>query len=189
VRSRVDPRIPRRVDEVLTRSGAPRLPNGIGIDVRRILERFSRLNVKFVRGLNPGGRRLLAAYVPQFRCVFVEKDCIEARQRFSMAHELGHVELEDDFGDADSLFKTTEAFLCFEADTVTAAAGERTAGLRRRRETRANQFAALLLMPEYLVKEVWRNVGEVRRGADLLGVSKESLRYRLAGLGLIDESG
>ena len=185
VRARIDPKIVRRVDDVLTRSGCPKLPNGVGIDVRRILEQFSRLNVRFVRELNLGGRDLLAAYVPQFRCVFVEKNCFEPRQRFSMAHELGHAELEDDFGDADSLFKVTEAFLCAEADADVTPHGERSAGQRRRREIRANQFAALLLMPEHLVKEVWRSDKDVRRSADVLGVSAESLRYRLTDLRLV----
>jgi Zn-dependent peptidase ImmA (M78 family) len=127
----------------------------------------------------------MAAYVAQFRCVFVEKNCISARQRFSMAHELGHAELEDDFGDADTLFKVTEAFLCVESDTEATTYDERARGRRRRREIRANQFASLLLMPAQLVKEVWRSRRDLRVCAEDLGVSIESLRYRLTDLGLL----
>jgi Zn-dependent peptidase ImmA (M78 family) len=181
----IDPKITRRVDAVLMRSGAPRLSNGVGIDVKRILERFSRLNVRFVADLRLGGRPLLAAYVPQFRCVFVEKHCFLPRQRFSMAHELGHAELEDDFGDADTLFNVAQAFLCTESDTDETPNDERRMGLRRLRERRADKFASLLLMPEQIVRETWRGCGEIRTCADLLGVSMQSLRFRLSELGLL----
>lgn len=187
IRSRgwIDPKIIRRVDAVLTRSGAPKLPNGVGIDVKRILEQFSKLNVRFVADLRPGGRPLLAAYVPQFRCVFVEKNCFLPRQRFSMAHELGHAELEDDFGDADALFNVAQAFFCTESDTDETPGDERRMSQRRLRERRADKFASLLLMPEQIVRDTWRECNDVRACADLLGVSMQSLRFRLTDLGLL----
>ena len=42
-----------------------------------------------------------------------------------------------------------------------------------------------LLMPDGLVRETWRACPDVRRAAELLGISMESLRYRLEELGLM----
>jgi Zn-dependent peptidase ImmA (M78 family) len=62
---------------------------------------------------------------------------------------------------------------------------ELRAGLRRRKEIRANRFAAHLLMPEGLIREVWRLERENRdRVAVTLSVSKEALGYRLQDLNL-----
>lgn len=180
----IDPKIMRCADDVLHRSGAPRLFNGVAIDVRRIIEGFWNLQVALVPNLTLAGRHLLAAYIPEFHYILVERNCIEPRQRFSMAHELGHAVLEDDFGPADTLFQVSEAFLCVEGDADPSLGDERTAGRRRRREIRANQFATRLLMPDGLVKDVWRRGRDVRAVAGELGVSMESLTYRLRDLGL-----
>jgi Zn-dependent peptidase ImmA (M78 family) len=62
---------------------------------------------------------------------------------------------------------------------------ELKAGLRRKKEIRANKFAAHLLMPDGLVREVWRlEHGNADRVATTLGVSKETLGYRLEDLNL-----
>ncbi len=62
---------------------------------------------------------------------------------------------------------------------------ERRAGLRRKREIRANKFAAHLLMPEGLVREVWREQhGNAERVSDALMMSNEALEYRLKDLRL-----
>lgn len=187
----VDPAIGRRADEVLRKSGYPRLPNRVGIDLERIVLEYYRVQLRYHPNLKFNGRPLLAAYIPSFPYLFVHRSCIPSRQRFSIAHELGHAELEDDFGPAEGLFAHKEAFLCSADDIdseVATARGERRYGRRRRREIRANQFAVRLLMPEGLVKETWRSCLDISRTAGLLGVSMESLRYRLEELGLMSES-
>jgi Zn-dependent peptidase ImmA (M78 family) len=186
----VDPAIARRADEVLRKSGYPRLHNHVGIDLERIVSEYYRLQLRYHPDLKFNGRSLLAAYIPSFPFLFVHRGCMTSRQRFSIAHELGHAELEDDFGPAEALFAQKEAFLCSAADIEGEAAAreERRCGRRRRREIRANQFAVRLLMPDGLVRETWRTCFDICRTAELLGVSMESLRYRLQELGLISES-
>lgn len=185
----VDPKIRKRADELLRRSGYPRLPNGIGIDVQAIIENFCGFRFALVRNLELGGKPRLAAYIPEHNYVLVEENCIESRQRFSMAHELGHAELEHDFGPAQSLFgdNAATAFLCGDDDLGGIPVDSRRAGLRRRSEIRANQFAAFLLMPETLVREVWRDCADVRACAAGLCVSVESLGYRLRDLRLVQQ--
>lgn len=185
----IDPIIKKRADEVLRRSGMPRLDNGIAIDVRGIIEDFCKFKFAEVPNLEFNGKRRLAAFIPDFNYILVEEHCIEVRRRFSMAHELGHAQLEHDFGSAESLFGSTtqQAFLCGEDDLEGARLDERRAGLRRRSEIRANQFAAFLLMPEGLVREVWRNASAVRDCADKLAVSVQAIGYRLGDLRLAPE--
>lgn len=186
----IDPNIRKRADEILRRSGYPRLPNGIGIDVQAIIEDFCKFKFALVPELQLGGKRRLAVYIPEHNYVIVEEHCIESRRRFSLAHELAHAELEHDFGPAQNLFgdSTAAAFLCGEEDLSVARTAERRVGLRRRSEIRANQFAAFLLMPEPLVREVWRRHADPQTCAGALSVSVESLGYRLRELGLVRRS-
>lgn len=173
--------------DILQRSGYPRTSNGIAIDVEGILRDYCKFEVMHIPGLDPGGKAVLGLFVPDGDTVMIEDNCIEVRKRFSMAHELGHAQLEYDFGAADSLFALPEVeiFECVADDESLALMDERTAGLRRRKEIRANQFAAHLLMPDGLVQDIWRQEGQdVASVAAALMVSKEALRYRLRDLGL-----
>jgi len=176
-----------RAEEILRRSALPRFGNGIAIDVRRIVEDFCRFKIALVPSLEFNGKRRSAAFIPDFNYILVEENCIESRRRFSMAHELGHAELEHDFGSSESLFgpQAQQAFLCREDDLEDRKSDERRVGRRRRSEIRANQFAVFLLMPEDLVREVWRNNRDVRACADALAVSVQAMSYRLNDLKLI----
>ena len=174
-------------NETLRRSGQPFLPNGRAIDVLKIAEQFCGLEVMFIPDLNPSGKTLLGLFTPTLNAIMVNSDNIEARQRFTIAHEIGHVQLEHGHGSAASLFETEEpeTFECTGDDDSLADMDERIAGLRRRKEIRANNFAAHLLMPEGLVRKVWREEHEdLERTAYALQVSKESLGYRLRNLRL-----
>lgn len=183
-------RDPKRIaEEVLARSGAPRLAGRRGIDVERILRYYRSIDVMYIPDLNPGGTLLDALFVPEYRIVMVEANSREGRQRFSLAHELGHAELEHDYGPADSLFDAQHvSFLCQHNDMKSSPVDERRVGMRRRAETRANQFAATLLMPVSLVREVWRETGDVRMCAQELGVSKMAFEIRLSELRLVSIS-
>jgi Zn-dependent peptidase ImmA (M78 family) len=183
----VHPEIGQAAERILRESGPPRLDNGIGIDVVAIIREFCNLEVAWISGLRPMGKALLGLYVPQFRAVLVENECHPHRQRFSLAHELGHAQLQDDFGDADSLFDVQAlqmVYFCDAADMSAKPDDERSRGRRRRLEVRANQFAGELLMPTGLVKEVWPRYRDVRKCGELLGVSKQSLEIRLQQLNL-----
>ena len=69
----VDPLIGRRADEVLRKSGNPRLPNGVGIDLERIVAEYYRLQLRYHPDLTLSGRSLLAAYIPSFPFLFVHR--------------------------------------------------------------------------------------------------------------------
>jgi Zn-dependent peptidase ImmA (M78 family) len=183
----IDPAIKRRAEEILTRSGCPRLANGIAVDIQKIIEEFCRFKFALVPNLELNGKARLAAFIPQHNYILVEEHCIEPRQRFSMAHELGHAQLEHDYGPADSLFASMghEAFLCGEDDLGASENSELRVGRRRRSEIRANQFASFILMPEALVREVWRNRRDASYCASDLGVSAQAIGYRLQQLGLV----
>lgn len=90
------------------------------------------------------------------------------RQRFSMAHEYAHYLLHR--GKIDSMP---------EGERILHRNGDRNSI-----EYQANTFAAELLMPEVLVRRAFRlSDGNLTKMALELGVSKESLKYRLNNLG------
>lgn len=95
------------------------------------------------------------------------------RQRFTIAHEIGHFALGHlDASKTRLLRDTSGAFNTVEFDPI---------------EAQANKFAAALLMPSEEVKALFfgkgsKNVDEM---ASLFKVSSVAMRYRLVKLGLI----
>ena len=89
------------------------------------------------------------------------------RQRFTIAHELGHYFLH--FNDIDE----DGSFVSFRAS-------------RSARETEANNFAAELLMPEDILREEYNlsYIPSVSYLASKFKVSTEAMGYRLKNLGL-----
>ena len=89
------------------------------------------------------------------------------RQRFTIAHELGHYALNH--GDKkDTLFRHAN-------------------GAHERDEIEANQFAAELLMPEGVIRHLIFNekIVDVSILAGKLWVSEQAMLYRLKNLGLV----
>jgi Zn-dependent peptidase ImmA (M78 family) len=180
-----DPKI--IAEETLRKSDSPRLSNGYAVDVESIARDYCGFEVMHIDDLELGGKPVFGLYVHALNAVMVMNNCYEPRKRFSIAHEIGHAQLEYDHGDAAPLFELDEPEIlgCTEEDQSFGLMNERTAGLRRRKEIRANQFAAHLLMPDGLVREVWRlERANADRVASTLGVSKEALGYRLEDLNL-----
>ena len=102
------------------------------------------------------------------------------RQRFTIAHELGHYLLHQD---RPTVF-VDQLLVHFRA--------ERSASRADPREAEANTFAAALLMPEQLLQQALQDnpidIGDeeaVRRFAQEFAVSPQALTIRLASLGLI----
>lgn len=97
------------------------------------------------------------------------------RQRFTIAHELGHYLLHKD----SKLFVDRKQRALYR--NAVSATGEVL------REREANSFAAALLMPEKLIEEeVWNLTEEddiVYTLADKFGVSKLAMSFRLSNLG------
>jgi len=110
-------------------------------------------------------------YSGYYRCLngvpSIEYNVTEApvRQRFTVAHELGHFALghEDAPRDGGNFQSSVDP-----------------------RERQANRFAAELIMPASLVTHYYQNGvgGSVAALAQFFGVSKDAMGYRLINLGL-----
>lgn len=91
---------------------------------------------------------------------------ISYRNRFTIAHELGHV-----------LLGHVNEGNPRERDT--------TFGNYNPVERAANIFAAELVMPEMKVKELFRGASSVQQLSEIFGVSNAAMSYRLQNLGLV----
>ena len=99
------------------------------------------------------------------------------RKRFSVAHELGHHFLHL-VGDAEIVTRKIDLFReCMKP--------EYEEDEDKRKEVEANQFAAGLLMPESLMREVYEKTGGLREMARVFNVSEEAMGIRLNTLGLV----
>jgi Zn-dependent peptidase ImmA (M78 family) len=101
------------------------------------------------------------------------------RQRFTIAHECGHLYLHADQG--DRLWVDKAYFTIFYRDS-NSSSGDKLA------EIQANQFAAGLLMPEVLLKEhLTQELSDVDifRLALRFQVSEQAMTLRLVSLGML----
>lgn len=114
----------------------------------------------------------------------INKSDSPVRQRFTIAHELGHFVLEHQRGGVfvDQKGNTHPAFYRDAASSL----GMVT------QEQEANAFAAALLMPKYVVAERFSqksfDLGDeeaLKELAEEFGVSTQAIAFRLANLGLI----
>ena len=110
------------------------------------------------------------------------------RQRFTIAHELGHFSLHGSEDDNDVLFIDKKIYHRNQASGT----GE------FRREIEANQFAAEILMPKDMVVSAEKDSGDeidlsddenIYMLANKFQVSEQALTIRLADLGLIQGLG
>lgn len=112
----------------------------------------------------------------------------EVRQRFTLAHELGHYVLHGK-GKDDYLF-VDNAKVMFRTN--------KTSNQDYKREREANVFAASLLMPKSLIHEEFKSIEEssnhnliedeiVKEMASKFKVSQIAMTYRLINLGLIQQ--
>lgn len=114
-----------------------------------------------------GGDDVSGAINHAERVIYVNSNESPVRQRFTLAHEIGHAALH---------------------------AGESVIDYRKNidspdpnntKEVQANQFAANLLMPSDDFIEVWRSRGgDAKRVANYFGVSESAATYRAMNLGL-----
>lgn len=106
----------------------------------------------------------------------------EQRQRFTVAHELGHFVLhKDDKPLFVDKIESTEKVLYRNFDSST---GE----IKKERE--ANAFAASLLMPRFILNQVITNIPKDRSGiitylAKEFNVSEQAMSFRLSNLGYV----
>ena len=98
------------------------------------------------------------------------------RQRFTIAHELGHFVLH----------KETPLFVDKKNDRIMYRNSESTTG-EIRKEREANAFAAALLMPMSFIRDEWQKIplkqNPVEYLANVFTVSEQAMSFRLANLG------
>lgn len=102
----------------------------------------------------------------------------EARQHFTLAHELGHYFLHKDLLTKGEGFIDGDAWLdgpniLYRMDGVT----------KTQYELEANTYAASLIMPASLVKRAWEVTGSVQECAKIFKVSTIAMSVRLTKLG------
>lgn len=118
--------------------------------------------------------------------IHVSQDQALVRQRFTIAHELGHFWLHLRGSQQNGGFQDTPAMveaLDSEADAPTAVAYRRDQVINAT-EREANRFAASLLMPAPLVRAAFRRPEDLPRLAQWFAVSLGSLTIRIRELGL-----
>ncbi|MCY4654068.1 MAG: ImmA/IrrE family metallo-endopeptidase [Dehalococcoidia bacterium] len=144
--------------EVMSELGvAPPAP----VDIDRIARDWG-LAVEYVK--RPRGMH--GRVVPERAVIEVAISDHPNRQRFTLAHELGHYVLEHNpvFADAEPRGSSNPTAV---------------------NEREANYFAAVLLMPEEWVRQDWQKLQDAGRMAGLYRTSAESMWYRLEELRLI----
>lgn len=127
--------------------------------------------INFVRSYVLGGESGLTTDEPDdILRVFINENEPFVRQRFSLLHEWKHVL---DFPDHERLYRDLG-----QGDQ------EKHYTLR---EAVANEFAAHVLMPTHLVKELWLKTPDLLLLATLFNVSTEAIKRRLEKMGLIGD--
>ncbi|NMO50325.1 ImmA/IrrE family metallo-endopeptidase [Actinoplanes sp. TBRC 11911] len=138
-------------------------------DLCDLLERSFGLDIGFEP--LPDGLDGLSVASDGLAAALVSSGISATRQRFTIAHELGHLMA----GDSQDLLVDEDVF-----------------GTKSRAETRANAFAAAFLMPERAVRTaVPHGVSEEIVAALLgrFGVSLDALAFRLHNVGVVNSAG
>lgn len=129
----------------------------------RAIRDLPRISVRRRRGLPVSG---LTHWHNGRWLIVINADEPEARQRFSLAHELKHI-----------IDHTTKDRTCWDEPGWSA---------RRKAESLANHFAACLLMPKRHVLSTWGRQPNLQALADTFAVSLPAARVRASFLGLLD---
>lgn len=101
--------------------------------------------------------------------IYVNRDQAETRQRFSKAHEFGHVvlwHLDNEYEKVDFKMRKNGWYTKEELQE----------------EKEANLFASALLMPAHLIQELYNAGKSVYEMAMAFGVSDQAIRIRLFNL-------
>jgi len=134
--------------------------------------------------------------IPELRVIRINRNKPKTRQRFTLAHELGHWVLFHQhrlFEDEQEGFEKEDGRPLFDklADDVSAEKEEKEtgferAGSRKTREQEANIFAAEILMPTQWVRADWRTYKQDVNGlAKRYEVSDDAMWIKVMELGLI----
>lgn len=112
--------------------------------------------------------------------ILINKTKPETRRNFTIAHELGHYFLHQ------NTIKTEEVLVTAPEVLENTTLYRLDAAEYSKIETEANRFAAVLIMPEGLVLEAWKNFENVEECAKIFKVSVSAMSIRLEKLGLLE---
>lgn len=161
----------RSAHEVLTKTLVHDDAISIPIDVKKIAD---LLGIEVQRlPLEKGTDGLLIkdkAY-GNFKAV-IDSAASPHRARFTLAHEIGHY------------VKEYQDFPAEEVAGIVQKRDDMSSTGKDANEVWANQFAAYLLMPSGIVKQLWADNMPIEKMAQLFDVSIASLGHRLENLGL-----
>lgn len=135
------------------------------IDLDQTISMFDDIKVEYIPMRQTQSGQL--QYIDGIWTISINKLHNKKRQRFTLAHELGHYILHKE---KNSEFKDAVFFRNETMDPM---------------EYNANEFAGELLMPEKILrdrinKDGIRNIGEL---SELFGVSAGAMKYRILSLG------
>ncbi|HYF76901.1 MAG TPA: ImmA/IrrE family metallo-endopeptidase, partial [Symbiobacteriaceae bacterium] len=154
------------------------------VDVDLLAALLFDLGVQRVPDLRVGQREYAGFLDGEAKLVVVEESHHEHRQRFSIAHEVGHYVLHYLPRPAPG-----GVFACTSSDMETSALPTAASGDRQRhvrQELEANLFAGELLMPEPSVRAMYRVTGgRVLQMARHFKVSPKAMEIRLERLQLM----
>ena len=111
--------------------------------------------------------------------IYFDHQETQTRQRFTVAHEIGHFVLHE--GDFDIVDKVTECTITFRRTNDPWTDDNKA---HYRREIQANKFAAALLMPTEALKSVLSDNEDMGDLARIFGVARSAVGYRVNSLGL-----
>lgn len=145
------------------------------VDVRSIAESLLLKIVEVHLGNGSDG-----ALIPERREIEVNVDKPHVRQRFTIAHEIGHWVLRH----RDRMYEIDEAptGIYDNRDDSEVDLEEKS---RPPTEREANRFAAELLMPAEWMKKSWRELNDPDKLAELYDVSREAMWNRIVDLRLL----
>lgn len=109
--------------------------------------------------------------------ILVNKNDIKTRQRFTVAHELGHYFLHQDFLKSEEI----HVDIMYRAIEKNKVEIER----EREREKEVDYFAGALLMNKTLLEKAYRENNSIKELAEIFNVSVSAMTVRLDVLGLL----
>jgi Zn-dependent peptidase ImmA (M78 family) len=149
------------------------------VDVRAII---SALGIEYDEKTLPSGASGQITYQDGSFQIVVNAADVEARKRFTAAHELAHFMLHRDLLEKrGKLNRHTDILFGDNAQN------NPPAPFSPSHEVQANRYAAELLMPAARVRASWNKAEDnVEQLAKKLGVSLKAMKVRLKNLGLRD---
>ncbi len=152
------------VDDIIKKAKEEGLYSGDILKIEELISKLDNIKIEY-KDMDPSLSGSLSYQDGQWVMCINENHNIK-RQRFTIAHELGHFMLHKN---KNVEFKDSTFFRGNEMDSI---------------EYNANEFAARLLMPEEIVRKLisngLKNIGEL---ASKFGVSSAAMKHRVLSLG------